>query len=79
VMVSFGLALALGTWDGLLMVPLVWLVNAAEASIEEIFDIGARFPAQYAEYRKQTGMFGPVSLWAALLVFLAGLAYAGSI
>jgi protein-S-isoprenylcysteine O-methyltransferase Ste14 len=79
VMVSFGLALALGTWDGLLMVPLVWLVNAAEASIEEIFDIGARFPAEYAEYRKQTGMFGPVSLWAALLVFLAGLAYAGSI
>ena len=79
VSVSFGLALALGTWDGLLMVPIVWLVNAAEAIIEELFDIGRRFPAEYAEYRKQTGMFGPVSLWAALLVFLAGLAVAGSI
>jgi protein-S-isoprenylcysteine O-methyltransferase Ste14 len=79
VMVSFGLALALRTWDGLLMVPLVWLVNAAEAAIEEIFDIGARFPAEYAEYRKQTGMFGPVSLWAGLLALLAGLAFAGSL
>jgi len=77
--VSFGLALALGTWDGLLMVPIVWLVNAAEAVIEELLDIGRRFPAEYAEYRKQTGMFGPISLWAALLVFLAGLAVAGSI
>ncbi len=77
--VSFGLALAFGTWDGLLMVPIVWLVNATEAIIEELFDIGRRFPAEYAEYRKQTGMFGPVSLWAALLVFLASLAVAGSI
>jgi protein-S-isoprenylcysteine O-methyltransferase Ste14 len=79
VMVSLGIALALGSWDGLLMVPLIWLVNTAEAAIEEMFDIGARFPAEYAEYRKQTGMFGPVSLWAGLLVFLAGLAVAGSI
>jgi len=79
VSVSFGLALALGTWDGLLMVPIVWLVNAAEAVIEELVDIGRRFPAEYAEYRKQTGMFGPASLWAALLIFLMGLAVAGSI
>ena len=79
VMVSLGVALALGTWDGLLMIPLIWLVNAAEASIEEIFDIGVRYPAEYAEYRKLTGMFGPVSLWAGLLVFLAGLAAAGSL
>jgi protein-S-isoprenylcysteine O-methyltransferase Ste14 len=78
VMVSLGLALAIGTWDGLLMIPLIGLVNAAEASIEEIFDIGARFPAGYAEYRKQTGMFGPISLWAGLLALLAGLAFAGS-
>ncbi len=78
-MVSLGLALALGTWDGLLMIPLIGLVNAAEAAIEEIFDIGARFPVAYAEYRKQTGMFGPVGLWVGLLVFLAGLAVAGSI
>jgi protein-S-isoprenylcysteine O-methyltransferase Ste14 len=79
VTVSLGLALAFGTWDGLLMIPLIWLVNAAEAAIEEIFDIGVRFPAEYAEYRKQTGMFGPVSLWAGLLALLAGLAFAGSI
>jgi hypothetical protein len=45
---------------------------------EEMFDIGARYPAEFAEYRKQTGMFGPVSLWTGLLVFLAGLAVAGS-
>lgn len=79
VSVSFGLALALGTWDGLLMVPVVWLVNAAEGVIEELVDVGRRFPVEYAEYRKQTGMFGPISLWAALLVFLIGLAVAGSV
>jgi protein-S-isoprenylcysteine O-methyltransferase Ste14 len=77
--VAFGLALALGTWDGLLMVPIIWLVNTAEGVIEELVDIGRRFPAEYAEYRKQTGMFGPVSLWAALMVFLVGLAVAGSV
>ncbi|MGB7539896.1 MAG: methyltransferase, partial [Anaerolineales bacterium] len=79
VMVSLGMALALNSWDGLLMIPLIWLVNAAEGAIEEIFDIGVRYPAEYAEYRKRTGMFGPVSLWAGLLVFLAGLAFAGSL
>jgi protein-S-isoprenylcysteine O-methyltransferase Ste14 len=79
VSLSLGLALALGTWDGLLMVPIIWLVNAAEGVIEELVDIGRRFPVEYAEYRKQTGMFGPASLWGTLLVFLVGLAVAGSI
>jgi protein-S-isoprenylcysteine O-methyltransferase Ste14 len=79
VSVSLGLALAFGTWDGLLMIPLIWMVNAVEAVIEELVDIGRCYPAEYAEYRKQSAMFGPVSLWAALVVFLASLAFAGSI
>jgi protein-S-isoprenylcysteine O-methyltransferase Ste14 len=66
-----GLALALVTWDGLLMFPAIFLVNAAEAFFEERYDVGVRFPSQYREYRKQTGMFGPVWMWISLVVVVA--------
>jgi protein-S-isoprenylcysteine O-methyltransferase Ste14 len=61
-----GLALTLGTWDGLLMFPAIFLVNAAEAFFEERYDVGVRFPSLYREYRKRTRMFGPLWVWASL-------------
>ncbi|HMD89191.1 MAG TPA: methyltransferase [Anaerolineaceae bacterium] len=65
--VSLGLALVTLSWDGLLMVPVVFLANAVEAVIEERYDVGKRFPTQYQEYRKRTKMFGPIWAWAAIL------------
>jgi protein-S-isoprenylcysteine O-methyltransferase Ste14 len=65
-----GVALLLGTWDGLLMIPFIFLLNAAEAFLEERCDVGARFAAEYEEYRKRTGMFGPLWIWASLAVVL---------
>jgi protein-S-isoprenylcysteine O-methyltransferase Ste14 len=73
VWVSLGLALALGSWDGLLMIPAVFLVNAAEAFLEERYDVGVQFPSQYAEYRKQARMFGPLWVWMSLAVVLVAV------
>jgi protein-S-isoprenylcysteine O-methyltransferase Ste14 len=75
---SLGIALAFGTWDGMLMFPVIALLNLAEAWIEERYDIGARFPDEYREYRKRTRMFGPFWFWgnlAGILVIIAGAAY----
>jgi protein-S-isoprenylcysteine O-methyltransferase Ste14 len=68
-----GAALVLGTWDGLLMIPFVFLLNAAEAFLEEHFDVGVRFADQYSEYRKKTRMFGPIWLWASLAAVLVAV------
>ena len=65
-----GVALLLGTWDGLLMIPFVLLLNAAEAFLEERCDVGVRFSGEYKEYRKRTGMFGPLWIWVSLAVVL---------
>ena len=75
---SLGLALAPVNWDGFLMVPAVLLMNAAEAIIEERYDVGVRFRSQYQEYRKRTRMLGPVWCWLALaasLLVVAGVPY----
>jgi len=66
VCISLGLALASVNWDGLLMVPAVFLMNTAQAAIEERYDVGVRFRSQYQAYRKRTRMFGPVWCWVAL-------------
>jgi protein-S-isoprenylcysteine O-methyltransferase Ste14 len=73
VWVSLGVALVFGTWDGLLMIPVILLVNLAEALVEEKFDIGVRFPSEYREYRKRTRMFGPIWLWAGLAGILLAI------
>ena len=70
---SLGLALVLGTWDGLLMIPAIFLVNAAEAFLEERCDVGVRFSSAYIEYRKRTRMFGPLWVWASLAGVLAAV------
>jgi protein-S-isoprenylcysteine O-methyltransferase Ste14 len=66
VCISLGLALASVNWDGLLMFPAVFLMNTAQAAIEERYDVGVRFQSQYQAYRKRTRMFGPVWCWVAL-------------
>ncbi|MBN2085743.1 MAG: DUF1295 domain-containing protein [Anaerolineales bacterium] len=76
---SLGLALVLGTWDGLLMIPAVFLLNAAEAFLEERCDVGVRFAVQYEEYRKRTRMFGPLWVWILLAAVLAAIPLASQL
>jgi protein-S-isoprenylcysteine O-methyltransferase Ste14 len=73
VWISLGLPLTTQNLDGLLMFPGVLLANVAQATVEERWDIGARFPAEYEEYRKRTRMLGPVWFWAALIGILLAL------
>jgi protein-S-isoprenylcysteine O-methyltransferase Ste14 len=71
--ISLGLPLTMQNLDGLLMFPGVLLANFAQATAEERWDVGARFQAEYEEYRKRTRMFGPVWFWAALIGILLAL------
>jgi protein-S-isoprenylcysteine O-methyltransferase Ste14 len=66
--ICLGAALVTGNRDGLLMFPAVFVVNIAEAVIEERCDVGVRFPSEYREYRKRTRMLGPIWAWGILLV-----------
>jgi protein-S-isoprenylcysteine O-methyltransferase Ste14 len=74
VWISLGLPLATQNLDGLLMFPGVLLANVAQATVEERWDVGARFQVEYEEYRKRTRMFGPAWFWAALIGILLALA-----
>ncbi|MBN2003580.1 MAG: isoprenylcysteine carboxylmethyltransferase family protein [Anaerolineae bacterium] len=65
--VSLGIALLASSWDGLLKFPAVAAINVAQAVIEERYDIGKRFAAQYQEYRKRTRLLGSLWMWATLL------------
>jgi protein-S-isoprenylcysteine O-methyltransferase Ste14 len=76
---SLGLSLLLGTWDGLMMFPFIFLLNAIEAYLEERYDVGVRFSDQYTDYRKRTRMFGSLWIWASLTAVLAAVPLAISV
>ena len=66
ILASLGVALVTLSWDGLLMVPVILVLNVAQAVMEERYDIGRRFSEQYQEYKKQTRLFGPV--WVSIIL-----------
>jgi protein-S-isoprenylcysteine O-methyltransferase Ste14 len=74
VWIALGFPLTTQNLDGLLMFPGVLLANIAQATAEERWDIGVRFPSEYEEYRQRTRMFGPIWLWVALIALLSTLA-----
>jgi len=76
--VCLGLALVVRNPDGLLALPAIFVINLAQAIIEERNDIGVRFREQYQDYRKTTRMFGPIWLWsvvAVIILLLVGFAW----
>jgi protein-S-isoprenylcysteine O-methyltransferase Ste14 len=73
VWIALGFPLTTQNLDGLLMFPGVLLANIAQAAVEERWDVGARFQAEYEEYRKTTRMFGPAWFWVALIGILLAL------
>jgi protein-S-isoprenylcysteine O-methyltransferase Ste14 len=74
VWIALGFPLTTQNLDGLLMFPGVLLANVAQAAVEERWDVGVRFRAEYEEYRKRTRMFGPLWFWVALIGILLALA-----
>jgi protein-S-isoprenylcysteine O-methyltransferase Ste14 len=79
VLVSLSIPLITGNFDGMLVLPLVFLANAFEAAIEENYDVGARFKEEYSAYRRTTWMFGPPWCWFALVSALLLILTAGSL
>jgi protein-S-isoprenylcysteine O-methyltransferase Ste14 len=73
VWIALGFPLMTQNLDGLLMFPGVLLANIAQATVEERWDVGARFKAEYEEYRKTTRMLGPAWFWVALIGILLAL------
>jgi protein-S-isoprenylcysteine O-methyltransferase Ste14 len=66
--ISLGLALLTRNPDGLLAFPLVFAAYLTQVHFEERDDLRVTFGEQYDVYRQTTGVFGPVRIWAAILV-----------
>lgn len=70
VLVSLGVSIVRTNFDGMVVFPLVFAANFIQAKLEEEYDVGVRFKEEYAHYRKQTRMFGPLWFWLLILVIL---------
>jgi protein-S-isoprenylcysteine O-methyltransferase Ste14 len=75
--VILGLPLVMRNPDGLLMVPAIFVIVFADTILEERSDMCVRFPEQYQAYRQTTRMFGPIWLWAIIVMCLFILVGAG--
>jgi protein-S-isoprenylcysteine O-methyltransferase Ste14 len=73
VLISLAIALLGRNFDGMLVFPLVFLGNLAQAKIEERYDVGVRFESAYRSYQETTPLLGPVWFWAAALGAIACL------
>jgi protein-S-isoprenylcysteine O-methyltransferase Ste14 len=78
VLASLAIPLLSGNVDGMLVFPLVFLANGCEAIVEERYDVGVRFRAEYQRYRYRTWMFGPPWFWLALGGVLVAVLTVGS-
>jgi len=67
VSISLGIALAGRNFDGVIAFPFVLLANVTQAKIEERYDVGVRFEAEYRSYQETTPLLGPIWFWATLL------------
>jgi protein-S-isoprenylcysteine O-methyltransferase Ste14 len=74
---SLGLPLAMRNPDGLLMFPAIFVIHLAAAIIEERNDMCVRFREQYQAYRQTTRMFGPIWVWAIIVMSLSILVAVG--
>ncbi len=70
VLISLGFSLGGINVDGLLVFPLVLLLNYVQAKIEEIYDVGRRFKEEYSRYKRNTRLFGPIWFWSFLFISL---------
>ena len=68
--VILGLPLVMRNPDGLLMFPAIFVIFFALTILAEKNDMCVRFPEQYQAYRQTTRMFGPIWLWAIIVMCL---------
>lgn len=68
--ISGGLGLLLLNIDGIMVLPLVILVNFLEGKSEEKFDLIKRFGQDYIEYQKQIQILGPFKFWLGFIIWI---------
>jgi protein-S-isoprenylcysteine O-methyltransferase Ste14 len=64
---SLGVGLLFLNFDGLLVFPLIIIVNLLEGYTEEIFDLLPRFKDDYVKYRKMIPILGKPWIWGLIL------------
>ncbi|MGB7053786.1 MAG: methyltransferase [bacterium] len=70
ILISLGISIVRVNFDGMLVFPLVFVVNFIQAKFEETYDVGKRFKEEYEDYRTRTRIFGPHWFWLLILVIL---------
>jgi protein-S-isoprenylcysteine O-methyltransferase Ste14 len=68
-----GLAVLLRNPDGLLVMPLIFVINLSQAVSEERNDMIMRFADKYRSYKRKVRLFGPIWLWVALFFIVLAL------
>ena len=79
VLISLSISLLGRNFDGMLVLPFVFLANFTQARIEERHDVGVRFKVGYRNYQKTTPPFGPIWFWVVVLGTIASLSIAASL
>ena len=70
VLIALGISIVRVNCDGMLVFPIVFIMNFIQARLEEVHDIGKRFKEEYESYRTRTHMFGPYWFWLGILLIL---------
>lgn len=66
-LISLGFPLILYNIEGLLLIPLIILVNFLTGKIEEKYDMKIRFKEEYVIYKKTTKALGPWWFWLIII------------
>jgi protein-S-isoprenylcysteine O-methyltransferase Ste14 len=70
VLISLSFVIMRMNFDGMLVFPIIFLVNFIQAKLEEKYDVGVRFKEVYDAYKKQTRMFAPFWFWVILIILI---------
>ena len=70
ILISLGISIVRTNFDGMLVFPIVFLVNGIQAKLEEVYDMEARFGEEYKRYRRRTRMLGPLWFWLLVIAVL---------
>jgi protein-S-isoprenylcysteine O-methyltransferase Ste14 len=68
---SLSLALIFHNLDGLLIVPILILININFGKIEQKYDMEVRFKEEYKDYAKQVRIFGPIWFWILIIILVS--------
>jgi protein-S-isoprenylcysteine O-methyltransferase Ste14 len=67
ILISGGFGLLFVNFDGIMIFPLIIMVNYLEGKSEEILDLNTRFGLDYQKYMDNVPILGPIWIWTLII------------